>query len=103
MNPKDPKVFIFLVPFVAVVAIFNSIDQTVSVDFIANGRVVAVKPTANHGEPIVAIKFTSPPYTRQFFPSKNFIVQSKIKSGDHFIKKSKSKYCSVNGEEFQCL
>lgn len=103
MNPKDPKVLIFLVPFATIISILSALEQKEPKGFSANGSVVAVKPTANHGNPIVAIKFTNPPYSRQFFPTKEFIEKSKIKPGDHFIKKATSEICTVNGREFQCL
>ena len=103
MRIKDPKIFIVLVPFVAVVSIISSLEKNKPIDFKADGRVAVVKPVANHGKPIVTVRFEAPPYTRQFFPTKSFVEKSKIKIGDHFVKEKNSKHCLVNGKKFQCL
>ena len=47
---KDPKIFIFLLPFVAIVSMLVNVDNNTALEFEANGKVVMAKwNTTNHG------------------------------------------------------
>lgn len=100
---KDPKIFIFLVPFVAMATLIANLEDQSESEFYANGKVEVIKPKANHGKPIVGIRFKTPPYVRSFSPSHEFLESSNLKIGDIVIKEANSEICTVNNKEFKCL
>jgi hypothetical protein len=102
---KDPKIFIFLIPFVAIVALLANIDKKTLLEFEATGTVYIVEwNTKNHGMPLLVIKQDNLASTEKRLQSNKFILTpDQIKVGDNFKKASGSNMCLINGVDVQCI
>lgn len=102
---NDPKIFLFLIPFVAVVGFLANVDEKSPIEFEANGIVaIASWEGKNHGMPLFVIRQNNPAGTKRKLESNQVVLTSEqVKVGDSFIKQAGSKTCTINKVEVQCV
>jgi hypothetical protein len=102
---NDPKIFLFLVPFVAVVGFLVNADKKSPVEFEADGIVyIASWEGKNHGMPLFVIRQNNPAGTKRKLESHLVtLTPEQIKVGDSFMKQAGTKNCTINKVEIQCV
>ncbi len=102
---KDPKIFIFLIPFVAIAGLVANLERKTPLEFEADGKVVMAKwNTKNHNMHLFMIKQNDPAGTERKFESAGItLTPDQVKFGDRFRKMAGSKVCTINEVNIQCL
>ncbi len=102
---KDPKVFIFLTPFVAMVGFLANSDNRNPIEFDINGKVVITNwEGKNHGMPLIVIKQFNDAGTEVKLETGDLLLDANnVKVGDTFEKKTGSKMCIISGQKIRCL
>jgi hypothetical protein len=102
---KDPKLFLFLIPFVAVVGFLVNADKKTPLEFEANGIVaLASWEGKNHGMPLFVIRQNNQADTKRKLESNDVsLTPEQIKVGDTFVKYAGSRACIINKVEIACV
>ena len=102
---NDPKIFLFLIPFVAVVGFLANVDKKSPIEFEADGVVaIASWEGKNHGMPLFVIRQNNPAGTKRKLESHQVVLTSEqVKVGDSFLKQAGEKTCIINKVEVQCI
>ncbi len=105
MKFYDPKIFIFLIPFVVVVGFLVNADKKTPLEFEADGIVtVASWKGKNHGMPLFVIRQNNSAGTKRKLESNDVLLTlDQIQVGDSFVKHAGSKVCTINRVGIKCL
>ena len=105
MKFEDPKIFLFITPFVIIVAFLANVGKKNALDFEANGIVVVASwEGKNHNMPLFIIEQNNPSRTKRKFESHEVpLTPEQIQVGHSFIKHAGSKYCLINLVEQLCV
>lgn len=101
---NNPKIFFFLIPFVAGVALLAKIQEVSPLEFAAHGRITEINwEGPNHLQPFIEIKRYD---NNRYVKLETFelsLSSEQVKVGDSFKKDAGSKVCEINDEWLQCI
>ena len=102
---KDPKIFLFLIPFVGLVSFLANVNKSTAIEFNADGTVFMVNwEGKNHGAPLILIQQNDLAGTKKKFESTKIILkENDIKVGDKFVKIAGESTCTINEVVIKCV